>query len=95
MSNVKRCSPRCGKFRCGKNALQFRGNTAWCRWTDETCNVTNCSYTTCITRRLLPGGICGETVKRKTVDKKPEEDEITAVKVRGKTFRKIGEKEIF
>jgi len=49
----------------------------------------------CINRRLLPGGICGETVKRKTVERNPEEDLVPTVRVRGKTFRKIGEKEIF
>jgi hypothetical protein len=37
----------------------------------------------------------GETIKRKTVEKELEEDIIQAVKVRGKTYRKIGEKEIF
>ena len=48
----------------------------------------------CATRRLLPEGICGETVKRKTVERNPE-DIGPLVKVKGKTFRKIGEKEIF
>jgi hypothetical protein len=43
----------------------------------------------------LPGGICGETVKRKTVDVEPEEAIIPVVKLRGKALRKIGEKEIF
>jgi len=44
---------------------------------------------------LLPNGICGETVRRKTVEKMPEEDAVQTVRVRGKTYRKIGEKEIF
>jgi hypothetical protein len=39
--------------------------------------------------------MCGETVRRKTVEKEPEEDAVQAVKVRGKTYRKIGEREIF
>jgi hypothetical protein len=39
--------------------------------------------------------MCGETVRRKTVEKEPEEDVVQPVKVRGKTYRKIGEKEIF
>jgi len=42
----------------------------------------------------LPGGICGETVKRKTSERQIE-DVSPAVKVRGKTYRKIGEKELF
>jgi hypothetical protein len=68
---------------------------AWCKWSEEQCDPTNCNYPTCLTRRLLPNGKCGETVKRKTVEKEPEEDTVQPVKVRGKTYRKIGEKEIF
>jgi len=49
----------------------------------------------CIKRRLLPGGICGETVKRKTVEKEPEEVIGPTIKLRGKSLRRIGEKEIF
>jgi len=48
-----------------------------------------------VKRRLLPGGICGETVKRKTVEKEPEEALGPAVKLKGKALRKVGEKEIF
>jgi len=92
---VKRCSPKCKFFRCAKNAAIFRKNIVWCRWTDEECDVANCSYATCIKRRLLPGGICGETIKRKTVEKPPEEIVGPAIKLRGKALRKIGEKEIF
>jgi hypothetical protein len=44
---------------------------------------------------LLSNGICGETVKRKTVEKTLEEDYPKTIRVRGKTYRKIGEKEIF
>jgi hypothetical protein len=46
-------------------------------------------------RRLLPRGICGETIKRKTVEKEPEEVVGSTVKLRGRALRKIGEKEIF
>lgn len=67
---------------------------AWCRWTDEPCDIANCNYAMCISRRLLPRGICGITIKRKTVERKIE-DITPAVRVRGKTFRKIGEREIF
>ncbi len=91
----KLCSPKCRFFRCGKKALTFRGDTPWCRWTDEKCEVANCTYAICVKRRLLPGGICGETVKRKTVEVRPEEVIEPAIRVRGKVFRKIGEKEIF
>jgi hypothetical protein len=46
-------------------------------------------------RRLLPSGICGETVKRITTEKQPDEVIGPTVKLKGKTLRKIGEKEIF
>jgi hypothetical protein len=49
----------------------------------------------CVKRKLLLGGICGETVKRKTTEKEPEEVIGPTVKLRGKTLRRIGEKEIF
>jgi hypothetical protein len=43
----------------------------------------------------LPRGVCGETVKRKTVEKEPEEVLGQTVRLRGKTLRKIGDREIF
>lgn len=73
----------------------YRGNSVWCRLTEEECEISNCSYAMCARRRLLPGGICGETVKRKTRETEPEEVMIPAVKLRGKALRKVGEKEIF
>jgi hypothetical protein len=44
---------------------------------------------------LLPRGVCGETVKRKTVERAPEEVIGESIKLRGKALRKIGDKEIF
>jgi len=52
-------------------------------------------YALCLKRRMLPKGVCGETVKRQTVDKNPEETMFEPVKLRGKTLRKIGDKELF
>lgn len=75
--------------------MVYRGDDVWCRLTDEQCDVANCVYAMCVKRRLLPGGICGETVKRKTVEKPPEEVVGPAIKLRGRTLRKIGDKEIF
>jgi len=68
---------------------------AWCRWTNEPCDPGNCSYAMCITRRLLPNGICGESLRRKTIEKEPEEERFQTIRVRGKVYRKIGEKELF
>lgn len=81
-------------FKCGKGAAVYRGNTVWCRWTEDDCEVANCTYATCIKRRLLPKGVCGESVKRKTVERELEEIK-PAVRLKGKAFRRIGEKEIF
>lgn len=92
---MKKCTSKCNKFKCGKGFLVLRGRSPWCRLTDEPCSPTNCNYAICINRRLLPQGICGETVKRRTVERGPEDIEIPAIKVRGKVLRKIGEKEIF
>jgi hypothetical protein len=59
------------------------------------CNISDCTYALCVKRRLLPRGVCGETVKRITVDKAPEEMIGETVRLRGKALRKIGEREIF
>ena len=47
----------------------YRGDSVWCRWAEEECKISNCSFAVCAKRRLLPEGICGETVKRKTIEK--------------------------
>ncbi|HEY4675316.1 MAG TPA: hypothetical protein VIH48_04595 [Candidatus Bathyarchaeia archaeon] len=95
MVQEKICSPACQSFKCTKNAADYRKDGFWCRWTEDMCNVANCTYAICVKRRLLPKGVCGETVKRKTVDKQPEEVISETVRLRGKALRKIGEKEIF
>lgn len=95
LAEKKFCSPECRFFRCEKRATVYRRDSVWCKWIDDECNVVNCSYVTCGKRRLLPNGICGETVKRKTVDKQPEEELSPVLKLRGKTLRRIGDREIF
>lgn len=92
---AKTCSPTCKFFRCAKNAAVYRRDDVLCKWTADTCNVANCAYAMCVKRRLLPRGICGETVKRKTTEKGPEETVGPAIKLRGKALRKIRDKEIF
>jgi hypothetical protein len=95
LAQEKTCSPTCQSFKCAKNAVIYRRDGVWCRWTEDICNVANCTYALCIKRRLLPRGICGETIKRKTVEKQPEEVVGPAIKLRGRALRKIREKEIF
>jgi hypothetical protein len=47
-------------------------------------------------RRLLPRGICGETVKRQTIEKDLDDDFFgETVKLKGKALRKLGDREIF
>jgi hypothetical protein len=92
---TKNCSPACQFFKCAKNSTVYRRDAVWCRWTDELCNVANCTYALCIRRRLLPRGICGETVKRKTVERAPEEVIGQTIRLRGKALRKIRDRELF
>jgi hypothetical protein len=43
-------------------------------------------------RRLLPGAICGETVRRKTVEKDLDDDFYSdSVRLKGKALRKLGD----
>jgi len=45
---------------------------------------------------MLPRGVCGETVRRITVDKSPEDlIDVSPLKLRGKALRKIGERDLF
>jgi hypothetical protein len=51
----------------------------------------------CFKRRLLPQGVCGETVKRKTVERDLEDDfpDNSAVKLKGKALRKLGDQDYY
>jgi hypothetical protein len=95
LAQTKTCSPTCQSFKCAKEAPVCRQDGVWCRWTEEMCDVANCTYSMCVKRRLLPKGVCGETIKRKTVERQPDEVTGPTVKLHGRAFRKIGEKEIF
>ena len=96
MAQSKACSPSCPSFKCGKNSTFFRRDGVWCRETDEFCNVAKCTYSMCFKRRLLPEGICGETIKRKTVEKEPEDfGDSGPVRLKGKALRKLGDDDFF
>jgi hypothetical protein len=77
--------------------MYFRGrNSVWCRMTEEPCNVANCTFSMCMKRRLLPQGICGETVRRKTVEKELDDDFFgESVKLKGKALRKLGDQDYY
>jgi hypothetical protein len=49
----------------------------------------------CMKRRLLPEAICGETIKRKTVEKDVDDFFDDSVKLKGKALRKLGDQEFF
>ncbi len=50
----------------------------------------------CMKRRLLPGGVCGETVKRKTVEKDLDDDLLgDSIRLKGKALRKLGDQEFY
>lgn len=92
MAQTKACSPTCQSFKCGKNAAVYRRDPIWCRESEEPCSVAKCTYAMCMKRRFLPGAICGETVRRKTVEKDLEDDFLgDSVKLKGKTLRKLGD----
>jgi len=96
LAQTKTCYPTCNSFRCAKNSALYRRDSVWCRETDEPCNVAKCNYSICTKRRLLPGGICGETVKRKTVEKDLDDDFLgEAIKLKGKALRKLGDQDFF
>ena len=73
----------------------FRRDSVWCRETEEQCTIANCTYSMCMKRRMLPGGICGETVKRVTVEKDVDDFFDDSVRIKGKALRKLGDKELY
>jgi hypothetical protein len=46
-------------------------------------------------RRLLPEAVCGETIKRKTVEKDVDDFFDDSVKLKGKALRKLGDQEFY
>ncbi|MEM2875410.1 MAG: hypothetical protein QXL67_00425 [Candidatus Bathyarchaeia archaeon] len=95
LSAVKNCSPKCKFFKCGRHALNFHGSTPWCSWADERCDLANCAYALCVKRKLLNNGVCGEAIRRRTVERKPEEELTPVLRVRGKTIKKLGDRNLF
>ncbi|MFA5571710.1 MAG: hypothetical protein GX799_07405 [Crenarchaeota archaeon] len=99
MAQTKSCSPTCHSFKCGKNAALFRRDSVWCKDGDEPCNVAKCMYAMCFKRRLLPGAICGETVRRKTAERDLDDDfykdDTSSIKLKGKALRKLGDQDYY
>jgi hypothetical protein len=97
LAQPKPCSPTCQSFKCGKNAAIFRRDSVWCRDGDEPCNVAKCTYSMCFKRRLLPGAICGETVRRKTSEHDLDDEffKDEPIKMKGKALRKLGDEDYY
>jgi len=54
----------------------------------------------CVKRRLLPGAVCGETVRRKTVEKEDldgggDDFKAESIKLKGKALRKLGDQDYY
>ncbi|MGQ9513758.1 MAG: hypothetical protein ACUVTL_01700, partial [Thermoproteota archaeon] len=62
----RKCVPECSFFVCKQRALIRRGSESYCRWVDDLCNVKSCAYASCMRHVLLPDGLCGRSIKRKT-----------------------------
>jgi hypothetical protein len=83
------CWPKCGWFRCGKQAIQYRGQVIWCTWLNDNCVGPSCSYAICARNKMLPDNRCGLLIKRATSDSiKPEDFKIN-VKLRGQLARRL------
>lgn len=92
---ARKCLPTCEFFRCGQRALYLHTGKAFCRWADDECAGATCSYVSCVRGRLLANGICGMSIKRKTVEERgPEEVEVPKVKLKGKVLQKLGDEEV-
>jgi len=101
VAQSKPCSPTCQSFKCTKSAAIYRRDSVWCREAEEQCNIAKCTYSMCFKRRMLPGAICGETVRRQTVEHDIIEDDYresnnnASVKLKGKALRKLGDQDYY
>jgi len=80
-----KCDPQCRFFICKHKALIRRGKESYCRWVDDICDVKTCAYSSCMRSILLPDGLCGMTVKRRTRDELevPLEEEDIGIRTKG------------
>ncbi len=90
----KLCYIRCRSFQCAKRALTSRQGMSWCKYADDACDIKTCKFAQCVKSKLLPNGVCGLSVKQRTVDIKLS-DIGEPVKIQGKLARKLRERELF
>ena len=90
----KRCFPGCESFRCGQKALVYKSQRIYCRWADDDCSGPECNYAICLQRRLVGGGLCSLTIRRKTDEEIAPEDLKIDVKAKGKLLRRFRDDEL-
>jgi len=72
------------------------GQRLYCRWADDDCSGPECNYVICLQKRLLAGGTCGLTVRRKTKEElAPEAVQGVDIRVKGKLLRRFREDDLF
>ena len=71
-----------------------RGNLMFCNWVEDDCEGPTCNYASCVKQRLLANGVCGAALRRKTVDEDLEQT-ATGIRVKGKLYQRLREKEIY
>jgi len=74
--------------------LVREGSKLYCRWADDICAGTTCNYVICVRGRLLANGVCGLTVKRKTIEEEKMEEEKIPIRIKSKTLQRLGGDEI-
>ena len=88
------CFNGCTFFRCSQNHFSVRDDVGWCRLVDDKCTPETCKFTQCPKGKLLSSGVCGYTIKSKTVESKPRQ-ELKPIRAPPKLAQKIKERELF
>jgi len=70
--------------------LVFQGSKTWCRWAEDECSAAACSYAMCVRGRILPNGLCGLTVRRRTAELEGPEEMAEEIKLKGKISKRFG-----
>jgi len=90
----KLCYPRCEVFRCAKKAITYKQGKVWCNYADDFCDIKTCKFAQCVRGKLLPSGVCGLSIKQRTVRVRLS-DIGEPVKVPGKIAQKLKERELY
>ena len=75
--------------------MYYKGSDSWCKWAEDTCEGASCNYAQCAMGRILANGVCGMTVKRRTVDDLEIENTPSPVQVRGSILKRFRDKDLY